>query len=188
MASSPALSFPFSHPVSIGDLSAGDSVSQIVTPKNADLVEIATFLDIIAVAKPRLEAKLTMHRDGSVDLEGTLTATVTQSCVVSLAPVKTRIKEPVVRRFVRDLPDVDDDHQMGDDEDIVERLTDPIDLGAALVEHLALALPPFPRAENANLKTKVFTAPGQKPMTDDDAKPFAGLAALRDKLKGEDTG
>ena len=35
----------------------------------------------------------------------------------------------------------------------------------------------------AELGEAVYTAPGQIPMSDEDARPFAGLAALRDKLE-----
>jgi len=52
---------------------------------------------------------------------------------------------------------------------------------------LSLALPAFPRSADASLGDAQFTAPGQEPMTNEDAKPFAGLGALRDALekKGE---
>jgi hypothetical protein len=33
----------------------------------------------------------------------------------------------------------------------------------------------------------VHAEPGQKPMTDEDARPFAGLGALRDALKKDET-
>ncbi len=68
----------------------------------------------------------------------------------------------------------------------VEPLTATIDLGALMVESLALALPLYPRAEGAHLRQAIFTEPGAAPLTDDDARPFAGLKSLRDKLgKGE---
>ena len=43
---------------------------------------------------------------------------------------------------------------------------------------------PDPVVENATLAARQFTEPGQKPMSDDDVKPFAGLAELLDKHKG----
>ena len=47
---------------------------------------------------------------------------------------------------------------------------------------LALALPLYPRAEGADLAQAQFAGPGVTPMTDEDARPFAGLKDLRDKL------
>lgn len=183
MPSDTQRNFPLSNTVQLSDLTIGETLSVQVVPGREDLVALAKYLDIIAVSKLRLDASLILHRDGSVDLSGRLGASVTQPCVISLAPVKTRIDEPVERRYVPHLSAPDDDHQMADDEDIVEPLSNPIDLGAVLVEHLALALPPFPRAENASLSARQFTEPGQTPMSDDDAKPFAGLAELLDKHK-----
>ena len=61
------------------------------------------------------------------------------------------------------------------------RGADPV----VLAEALALALPDYPRGDEEVIGEQVFTEPGKEAMTDEDAKPFAGLAALRDKLTGE---
>jgi hypothetical protein len=54
-----------------------------------------------------------------------------------------------------------------------------------MAEALALALPDYPRAPDAEMETGQFAAPGVDPMTDEDAKPLAGLAALRARMDGE---
>ena len=61
-------------------------------------------------------------------------------------------------------------------------LTAEIDLTAILTEELALNLPLYPRAADTVTTSETFAAPGVEPMTDAEAKPFAGLAALRAKL------
>ncbi len=66
-----------------------------------------------------------------------------------------------------------------------EALPSTIDLYALAMEEIALALPPYPRAEGAELGETVFAAENVTPMTDEDAKPFASLAALKDKLRKE---
>ena len=53
-------------------------------------------------------------------------------------------------------------------------------------EALVLALPDWPRAEGVEPVDLTVTEPGVTPMTDDDAKPFAGLKSLRDRMAGED--
>lgn len=182
--SNPAIPLiPYSHEFPVADLDVNRPIEVTLKPDPAMNARIAEYLGINGLSKPRLVATLTLQRNGRVDVTGKLGATVTQSCVVSLAPVRTRIEDTVQRRFVTELPDPGDDYQMGEDEETVELLGKTIDLGAILVEDLALALPPFPRADDAQLETRHFTAPGHTPMSDDDAKPFAALAALKGKLK-----
>lgn len=74
------------------------------------------------------------------------------------------------------------------EDDSVEPLPDVIDVGVVATEALALALPLYPRAEGAELGEAVFTAPGEAPLRDGDLKPFAGLAALKDRLGGGNSG
>ena len=53
-----------------------------------------------------------------------------------------------------------------------------------MIEELSLAVPEYPRSPDATLEQANFTKPGETPMSDEDARPFAGLAALKDKLAG----
>jgi uncharacterized metal-binding protein YceD (DUF177 family) len=99
---------------------------------------------------------------------------------VTLAPVVTRIDEPVTRRFLADWsePEPGSDSEMPED-DTVGPLGDRIDPSEVMAEALALAIPDYPRAEGAELGTAVFTPPGAEPLTEDRIKPFAALARLR---------
>jgi hypothetical protein len=54
-----------------------------------------------------------------------------------------------------------------------------------MIEALSLALPPFPRAADAEPVDITVTEPGAAPLDADAVKPFAGLAGLRDKLTGD---
>jgi hypothetical protein len=54
---------------------------------------------------------------------------------------------------------------------------------AVLAEALALALPDYPRAPGAELGQAVFAEPGIEPLRDEALRPFAGLAAFKDRLK-----
>lgn len=156
-------------------------------PDGAALAALARALDLIDLRKLRLEGILTPVGRHDWDLTGHLGATVVQPCVATLAPVTTRIEERVVRRFRADLPDLDDatEIEMPED-DTLEPLPETIDLDALLAEALALALPPYPRAEDADPVQAQFTRPGQSPLDDDAVRPFAGLAALRTRLSDGD--
>ena len=149
---------------------------------------LAADLDILEIRKLRFVGAL--HPEGTADwrLEAQLGATVVQNCVVTLDPVTTRIEEPVIRRFVADLPE---DPAPGSEVELTadeteEPLGREIDLLAVVSEALALALPAYPRAEGAEHNDSLFAEPGVAPLSDDDMRPFAGLAGLKSKLQDKD--
>lgn len=172
-------------PAAIVTLTAGARRKPIplrLDPSAADLQALAAFLGISAVARLRFSATLTPEGRSDWRLEGTLGATVTQPCVITLAPVRTRIDEPVLRRFMAELPPaVPGEAEMPED-DTIEPLPGSIDLWQIAAEALALALPPWPRLPGAELGALAVAPPGAAPLTDAAARPLAGLAALRDRL------
>jgi uncharacterized metal-binding protein YceD (DUF177 family) len=153
-------------------------------PATAALQGIAEEMGLLGLRK--LAFKGTVRAEGRSDwlLEGTLGATVVQPCVVTLDPVTTRIDVPVRRLYLADptpiLPE-GEEIEMPED-DTAEPLGDIIDLQGVMIEELALALPAWPRSEGAGIGSVTVTEPGQTPLTEEAMKPFAGLAALRDKL------
>lgn len=166
-----------------------------VAPDAATRSTIATKLGLSALRKLRLTGRVVA--DGAdLVLDAHLGATVVQPCVVTLDPVTTRIDEAVTRRFSSEAPRPEDlpgdEMEMPEDEmempedDTLEPLGHDIDLNRVLVEALSLALPAWPRSEGAELGQRTAAAEGVTPLTDDDTKPFAGLAGLRDKLEGDD--
>lgn len=111
-------------------------------------------------------------------------ATAVQACVVTLEPVTTRIDTEISRLYTAAdevIPEASE-IEMPDD-DSVEPIPETLDLIDVLTEALAIALPDYPRAENAVLEQAQFAEDGVTPMTDDDAKPFAALAALKEAAK-----
>ncbi len=128
----------------------------------------------------RLDFRGEIRPEGREDfrLEGELVADVVQSCVISLAPVPARIEEPVLRRYVAHYDPPEGDEVEMPEDDSLEPLPGTLDLPEVAAEALTLALPPYPRAEGANLGEAVFTAPGIAPLRDRDLNPFAGLAGL----------
>ena len=154
----------------------------LLEPDAADRAAIAEELGIVAVRKLRFAGLV--RPEGSRDwrLEAVLGATVVQTCVVTLDPVTTRIDEPVLRRYLTQVPDPEPGEVEMPEDDSVEPLPATLDLRAVMIEALSLALPPYPRADGVEPVDLAVTEPGKTPLTDDDVKPFAGLSALRDKL------
>ncbi|MFS4438654.1 YceD family protein [Paracoccaceae bacterium GXU_MW_L88] len=173
-----------SHPMRTADLSPSQSYPVSLAPEKGQLEVLARLLDILKVEKLRFEGKLAPVGKRDWRLTGKLGATVTQRCVVTLEPVKTRIDTDLHRLYVADL---DEDAEMEALEDThgeeVEALGAVIDVGLAVQEELALALPAYPRKDDAPETAQQFAAEGTEPMTDEDVKPFAGLKALRDKMQ-----
>lgn len=175
-----------SHRIRLADLPPKGAPVEIVPDAEA-LAAMAARLDVSALRKVRLAGR--MAPDGAGwRLEARLGATVVQPCGVTLDPVTTRVEEPVLRRWLPGVPEgvVDDEGavEMPED-DTVEPLADVVDAGAVLEEALSLAIPAFPRAEGADALDMVAGPPGVAPLTDEAARPFAGLAALKARMEDE---
>ena len=172
--------------IAVADLSATRPTPFELAPRGDALTHMADALGVTQLRKVKLVGEISAQAKTDWLLTARLGATIIQPCSVTLEPVTTRIDTDVRRLFLRDYEDpTDPEAEMPEDEDI-EALGSHIDLGNVLREALALAVPLYPRAKDAELDTQVFTEPGKAPMTDEDAKPFAGLAALRDADEAKD--
>ena len=166
----------------LADLATRRATSFELVPTADERRAVAEALGIIGVKKLRFSGQLEPMGQTDWRLQAELGATVVQSCVVTLDPVTTRIDEPVMRNYLANLPEPEAAEAEMPEDDTNDPLPAVIDLAQVMIEALALALPLYPRAEGADLGDAVFTEPGAAPMTDDDAKPFAGLGALRESL------
>jgi hypothetical protein len=141
---------------------------------------------------PRLDAAfdLRLHGRNGVHVIGHVSATVEQTCVVTLDPVENEIDEAIDLIFVAADTAAGAGRTgrvEGDDaaasilaEDPPEVLRDGmVDLGAIATEFLMLGIDPYPRKPGAVFDGAV--------KGDDAAHPFAALAALK-KGKGESEG
>jgi len=134
---------------------------------------------------PRLEANFDVTRQGTGGLRvvGRVSATVGQTCVVTLEPIANEVEETVDLVFVprpdaqqRPAEDGAEDEpreaKWGEPEPLIDGA---VDLGALATEFLILGLDPYPRKPGA-----VFQPP---PDAKPQEGPFAALAKLR---KGRD--
>ncbi|MDF1720066.1 MAG: DUF177 domain-containing protein [Minwuia sp.] len=168
----------YSYWVDVSDLS--DTGRQLVLtldePTRATLAEAFDLIDLPMVT---VRADL-QPRGAGVTLQFHLTAQVVQPCVVTLEPVAGDVDEMVTLHYTPRavLGETSRIVDIADEEDPPEPLDgDRLDLGAAVAEHLALSLDPFPRKANAELPSSALD--GQHAATG----PFAALA----KLKREET-
>ena len=173
---------PFERPKEVARLRGHTAIKFDEHPSEAEAEAIRQALNLRGLRKMRFQGELSPHGKRGWLVEGTLGASITQECVVTLEPVKTRIDHDVSIRF---LPEAMIEFDTPEDvlEDDIEPLGDIIDLGQIAVEALSLAMPDYPRSEAAMLGQATATPEGATPIKDEDTKAFAGLAALRDKLE-----
>lgn len=169
----------------LADLGARKPTTFALAPDDAERAALTAALDLLGLRKFSFAGEIAPLGGRDWQLTARLGATVVQPCVVTLDPVTTRIDEDVTRTYLADYEvDTAAEVEMPED-DTREPLPATLDIYTVALEALSLALPPFPRAPGATLGEAVFTAPGAAPMTDEAARPFAGLQGLRDQLKDD---
>lgn len=165
------------RPIEVNSISER-GFEQTVTANPAERAAIAEAFGLLEVRALGGEATLTRRGD-RVRIEGRVTADIVQACVVTLEPVPQHIDEEFGLRLV---PEGDEPPPPSSQAEIfvdIEHEDPPdtyagrsIDLGAIILEHVALAIDPYPRAPGAEL--------GEEPAADDRAdSPFAVLSKLK---------
>lgn len=169
--------------ISMADIPKGSTRRFDLTFDDQHLQAALETLGLLEIRKARITGTLAPEGRKNWRLQAEVGASLSQACVLTLMPVKARIDTSVNRLFLTDWeePEGDSVMEMTMDEDS-DPLGEEIDLEQIAIEAIAMALPPYPHAEGATLEKQVFSEPGVTPMTDEDAKPFAGLAALRNKI------
>lgn len=157
----------------------GLPVERAAAPDELD--RLAKALDLEACSNLSVKYMITPTGNGRYRLEGSLTAEVRQSCVVTLEPVMTTVAESFSFALwpETDMPaptsgavDLDDE---AEPEPILE---DRIDVGRLVFECLAGAIDPFPRRPGATLERASAEPKGGK---DKPEGPFAVLAQIKQK-------
>lgn len=175
-ADAPAPAGPWSMPVLVSEVPDTGRHVELV-PDEATRQAVAREAGLVAL--PRLAATFDLTRRGtdSLRVEGRVTGTVIQNCVVTLEPIESEIDEPVELFFRPEPADQADAgeeasfHPVDGEEPPEPLVNGTVDLGTIATEFLNLGIDPYPRKEGA-----VFDAP---PAGDPASHPFAALAALK---------
>jgi hypothetical protein len=166
---------PWRVPVTLEDIGETGRHFDLIADAavRAAVAKIAGLRDL-----PRLQASFDVRRRGDDGLHvvGSVSATVEQTCVVTLEPLANEVEEMVDVAFVpRQAPEHSSEETKREPRDVKwddpEPLVDgTIDLGALATEFLIVGLDPYPRKPGA-----AFEVPQEdKP----DPGPFAALAKL----------
>jgi len=168
---------PWNVPIAVDDIPEAGLHVEAEAPAEVrgQLVKLANLRDL-----PHLSAIFDLTRRGrSVHVAGQVNARVGQTCVVTLDPIERDLNEPINLLFTPTGAAASDDdvgHKVDDEEPPEPLIEGKLDLGAIATEFLLLGIDPYPRKAGAE-----FAA--IKP-TDDSAKPFAALEALKKRLGG----
>ncbi len=175
-----------STPLRVADLPQNAPTPFELRPGKTALEALKQELGLLGLRKLSFSGQVQAQGKRDWVLTAKLGATVVQTCVVTLESVTTRIETPVRRVFLSDWHEPDEPEFEMPEDDETEALGAEIDPAAIMVEALSLALPLYPRKDGAELGQADYTEPGKQAMTDEDVKPFAGLAELRDTLKKDE--
>ncbi len=164
-----------------------------IEANNEERHALAERFDLLSLSSLRAEIRVVPSDDGSsVRLEGRLWAEAVQPCVVTLAPVATRIDAPFQRAFGTSAREnweyaappagEGEKGQTLTDEDVpIEPLEgDSIDLGKIVSEQFGLELDPFPRSKGTRFEG--FSTDGDISFAGQKKEnPFAVLEKLKNK-------
>ncbi|MFN2473410.1 MAG: DUF177 domain-containing protein [Sphingomicrobium sp.] len=164
----------FAHRLPIDSIRDGDRLDLVAD--ESERAAVAKRLDLVAL--DRLEAHVTLHRDGrTVRCDGRVKAQLAQACIASGEPVPGAVDEPFALAFMPapQIHEPEAEIELGQaDLDTVFHDGAAIDLGDAITDTLGLALDPYPRGPDAEAALKAAGV-----MSEGEAGPFAILAKLK---------
>ncbi|MEQ9607188.1 MAG: DUF177 domain-containing protein [Kiloniellaceae bacterium] len=161
------------------DRLSGAKVSESIEASPAERDAVARRLDILAVDRLGAEASVKHLGSGLFRVTGQWRADVQQACVVTLEPVadsltggfEASFEAPEGHRSAAD-DEVEFDPEAADPAEIMP--DEGIDLGELVVQELAVALNPYPRAPGAAVPAQY-----RPPEVEEKEGPFAALKALK---------
>jgi len=156
-----------------------DGMAVLVEADAAERTALAERLRLPAVLALHCHYQLARDDRATVTTTGRLTATVVQTCVVSLEDFESSLAEDFAVHFVPEGTESDDPDPESADE--IPYAGDTIDLGEATAEQLALALDPYPRRPGAVLPEEAGD------QVDPRLADLAGWRAANDDADGNGT-
>ncbi len=193
-------SHEWSHLIDSDDI--GGKVKHVeISAPNSSIPALCKRLNIHSIDS--ITASITLQRNGVnkvIHVKGTINATLYQKCVITTEPVHDVIedefeawladpnsavsfakakRERMSRKEQNDLPIIEESE---DPEAIIDG---KIDLGELVVQHISLALNPYPKIEGARYECK-SEGLGDAPEGTYD-NPFAALKDWKDKESAKDS-
>lgn len=167
----------FVHRIQLDRIRDGDRVD--FNANSDELAAIGERLRLLSL--DRLDAHAVLAREGDrVNATGRLKASLSQACVATGEPVAEHVDEAFDLWFVP-APTAEEELELDAGQlDTIFHDGTGIDLGTAIADTLALALDPYPRSPAADEALREAGV-----LSEEEAGPFAALAALKAKMGGE---
>ena len=194
---SEVLESEWSHFIDADDVGP-DKLRLSITPDKEARQNLVKRLGILGVDSIKADLELNREQGGMVvHVKGHILATLSQSCVVTLDPVKTKVNETFDAWYADPdqaiaLAKVKHDKQVkaNGETPIINEQEDPekiiggkIDLGEVVTQHLSLAIDPYPHKEG--VKYEYGDDEPEKVPEAFKNNPFAALKDWKSKLEDE---
>ena len=169
----------FSCRLNLDRVHDGERIDLIATDEEREA--LAKRLGLVAL--DRLVAHCVVdHQGAAIRARGRIKASLTQACVASGEPLPAYIDEAFELHFQPEPTRTPDDEieLSGDELDVIFHDGQAIELGEAIADTLAVSLDPYPRGPNAEVALQQAGV-----LSEEQAGPFAALAALKGKLGEE---
>jgi len=160
----------FARPVPLTRLGS-EEFHQRIAADERERAALARRFDLVSLDRLAADIELVREPGGTILLSAAFEAVFAQRCIVTLDPVAGSVSERFQLRYGP--PEAEEEAPGGDDDPAFEPLHgQAIDIGEAVAQEFALALPPFPRAPDAVIEAEALDeeAPAEG--------PFAALARL----------
>lgn len=173
------LSGGFSRPVAVADMTS----EGLVLPLRATEAErqaLARRFGLVSLPALAGEVRVKTNFGGEIEVRGRFSATVEQTCVITLEPFSSSLEERFLLRFARGIAAAENAEEAwssGDEVPPEPIKGEMLDLGELVAQQLGLAIDPYPRRPGARLDPKLL---GDESGTERNT-PFAGLAGLKNK-------
>lgn len=171
-----------------------------ISPDEEARKRLAQRLGLVSLDDLKADIVIT-RRPGEIayHVEGHMTAGVTQSCIVTLEPVSSRIEDDFdawfadpegavsIARLRRERQSKSGYGEMpilSEQEDPEPIINGKIDLGELVTQYLSLSINPYPHAEGVTFEVR--DEGGQRAVPEVIRNPFAALKDWKSKIAGED--
>ena len=171
----------FSRIVGLRELSERETIRD-VEANEAERAALAARFGLSSIEELRASLRLRRGEGGVVRLVGAFRASVVQTCVVTLDPLRDEIEGGIDLRCVPEGASAAREVVVDPVEDVEVLNGDSIDMGEIVAQELAVSLDPYPRRPDADPVDE--RASGRDADPDAAAHPFSALARLGGSRRG----